>query len=111
MEGGESVGCSPVAGGAAGDRGAASSAPTPGRAKTRHHVCNLHRGGVKELPPSADVDRGAALGVGLGPAEDLARDGGDVALAEEGEAGQIAERVALDPAEVAAAGEGIFRQA
>jgi hypothetical protein len=44
--------------------------------------------------------RGAAAGVGLGLAQDLVGDGGDVALAEEDEAGQVLEGVALGPAEV-----------
>ncbi len=63
---------------------------------------------ILETGGLADVDGGAAGGVGFGAAEDLVGDGGDVALAEEDEAGEVFEGVALAPAEVdvgAAAGD------
>ena len=49
---------------------------------------------------SADVDVGPAPAVGLGPAQHLAGDRGDLADAEEQEAQQVGDRVALGPLEV-----------
>src|SRR5439155_22457847 len=49
---------------------------------------------------SGDVDHRAPLGVGLGLSQDLVRDGRDVALAEQDEADDLAQRVLLGPREV-----------
>lgn len=58
-----------------------------------------HMVGVFALT-STCVDVGAAVAVGFGLADDLAGDGGDLALAEEEEAEEVGHRVALGPLEV-----------